>query len=577
MLSIKIKKWLKRLSPGFMAIFFCLISLVALMSMLHMQGNARVINYAGIVRGATQRLVKQEMNGFPNDTLIQHLDGIVSELSTGEGDNNLNALPDETFQALIGQMQQLWNELKDEIFLIRQGQPSQQLYALSESYFELADQAVSAAEHYSEMRVRYSIAVLLCLNAGFIILFILLQVSQARQKKAQIALALAENASQAKSEFLSRMSHEIRTPMNGIIGMVVIARRSVDDPERVADCLDKIDISADYLLSLLNDVLDMSRIESGKVQLCEQPFDLEALLERVHAIFRRKAEDSNVSLRIHYSELSVMQLMGDDLRISQILVNLVSNALKFTPSGGSVTLEVRETAVNEDTVSLEFVVTDTGIGISEEFQARIFEPFEQAQPATTRQYGGTGLGLAICNNFVKLMGGTISVHSKPGEGTQFIVGLTLRRDLSGKAGKPYRDREQAPCDLTGNRILLAEDNEINAEIATLILQDAGAEVVYAENGKAAVDLLSASPAGTFSLILMDVQMPVMDGLSASRAIRALDHPDAGRIPIIGLSANAFREDLKKAEGCGMTAYLSKPLNLDHLFQALRQALAGGEA
>lgn len=566
------KKWLKRLSPGFLAILFCLISIFALMTMLHMQGNARVINYTGIVRGATQQLVKQEMNSFPNDMLMAHLDGIVSELSTGEGENNLIVLPDKTYQALIQQMQQEWSELKVEIGRVREGQSSRQLYELSESYFDLANRAVSAAEQYSEMCVTHSIGVLLCLNGGFIILFILLRVSESRQKKAKMALDLAENASRAKSEFLSRISHEIRTPMNGITGMTAIARRFVDNPEKMTDCLNKIDLSASYLLSLLNDVLDMSKIESGKIQLDEQPFDLTELLNRIQGMFWQKAEDGGVILSMRCDDLSITQVIGDNLRISQVLINLVSNAMKFTPPGGSVTLEARQTAADEKTVSLEFTVTDTGIGISEAFQQRIFDPFEQAQPATARQYGGTGLGLAISSSFVKLMGGTITVHSKPGEGTQFVVSLTLRRSLAGTAVGPQVGKDGTVCDLTGVRILLAEDNAINAEIATLLLEDVGATVDHAGNGKAAVDLFSVSPAGTFSAILMDVQMPVMDGLKATLAIRALNHPDAGRIPIIGLSANAFQEDMKKAREHGMNAYLAKPLDPTRLYQTLEQVM-----
>lgn len=563
---------MKHLSPGLLAILFCLISIFALMTMLHMQGNARVINYTGIVRGATQQLVKQEMNGFPNDALTAHLDGIVSELSTGEGENDLNVLPDKAYQSLIKQMQREWGELKDEIGRVRGGQSSRRLYELSESYFELADRAVSAAERYSERCVTNSIGVLVCLSGGFVVLFVMLRVSETRQKKAKMALDLAENASRAKSEFLSRISHEIRTPMNGITGMTAIARRFVDDPERMTDCLNKIDLSAGYLLSLLNDVLDMSRIESGKIQLDEQPFDLTELLNRIQGMFWRKAEDGGVTLNMNCGGLSITQVIGDNLRISQVLVNLVSNALKFTPPGGSVTLEARQTSADKETVCLEFTVTDTGIGISESFQQRIFEPFEQAQPATARQYGGTGLGLAISSSFVKLMGGTIDVHSKLGAGTQFIVSLTLRRNLAGNAGSPQTGEEGIACNLTGVRILLAEDNAINAEIATLLLEDAGARVDHAENGKAAVDLLSGSPAGTFSAILMDVQMPVMDGLAATRAIRSLNHPDAGRIPIIGLSANAFQEDMDKAREHGMNGYLSKPLDPNRLFQVLDQAI-----
>ncbi|WP_286167154.1 ATP-binding protein [Clostridium sp. D33t1_170424_F3] len=563
---------MKRLSPGLLALLFCLISIFALMTMLHMQGNARVINYTGIVRGATQQLVKQEMNGFPNDTLTAHLDGIVSELSTGEGENDLVALPDEAYQALIQQLQQEWGELKEEIVRVREGRPSRQLYVLSESYFDLANRAVSAAERYSEKCVTKSICVLLFLSGGFVVLFVLLRVSEARQKKAKLALDMAENASRAKSEFLSRISHEIRTPMNGITGMTAIARRFVDDPEKMTDCLDKIDLSASYLLSLLNDVLDMSKIESGKIQLDEQPFDVTELLNRIQGMFWRKAEDSGVTLRMRCDGLPVTQVIGDNLRISQVLVNLVSNAMKFTPPGGSVTLEARQTAEDKETVCLEFTVADTGIGISEAFQQHIFEPFEQAQPATARQYGGTGLGLAISSSFVKLMGGTIDVHSKLGEGTQFVVSLTLRRNLAGAAGGPQTDAKGIVCDFTGVRILLAEDNAINAEIATLLLEDVGAKVDHAENGKAAVDLFSMSPEGTFSAILMDVQMPVMDGLKATRTIRALHRPDAGQIPVIGLSANAFQEDRKKAREHGMNAYLSKPLDPDRLYQTLGQVI-----
>ncbi len=569
---MRMKKWLKRLSPGLLALLFCLISIFALMTMLHMQGNARVINYTGIVRGATQQLVKQEMNGFPNDTLTAHLDGIVSELSTGEGENDLVALPDEAYQALIQQLQQEWGELKEEIVRVREGRPSRQLYVLSESYFDLANRAVSAAERYSEKCVTKSICVLLFLSGGFVVLFVLLRVSEARQKKAKLALDMAENASRAKSEFLSRISHEIRTPMNGITGMTAIARRFVDDPEKMTDCLDKIDLSASYLLSLLNDVLDMSKIESGKIQLDEQPFDVTELLNRIQGMFWRKAEDSGVTLRMRCDGLPVTQVIGDNLRISQVLVNLVSNAMKFTPPGGSVTLEARQTAEDKETVCLEFTVADTGIGISEAFQQHIFEPFEQAQPATARQYGGTGLGLAISSSFVKLMGGTIDVHSKLGEGTQFVVSLTLRRNLAGAAGGPQTDAKGIVCDFTGVRILLAEDNAINAEIATLLLEDVGAKVDHAENGKAAVDLFSMSPEGTFSAILMDVQMPVMDGLKATRTIRALHRPDAGQIPVIGLSANAFQEDRKKAREHGMNAYLSKPLDPDRLYQTLGQVI-----
>lgn len=571
------KHILKNAIPILLAILFCLIGVISFTTLIHMQGNARVVNYAGIVRGATQRLVKQEMNNHANDELIHFLDGIVMELSTGEGDNGLIAIPDETYQNLMVQMRQSWEELKTEIEHVRQGDSPQNLFQLSETHFELANEAVSAAERYSEDRVNSSIHILIYFGICFLLLFALLYVSGKRSRKAQMALELAQQASRSKSEFLSRMSHEIRTPLNGIIGMTAIARRSADDTNKVLNCLDKIDLSSSYLLSLLNDVLDMSRIESGKIELEYSEFSLVDVCERIYDMFWQKAEDSGVELKIIRDELTVSRVIGDNLRLSQVLVNLVSNALKFTPSGGTVTLHVRQTAVSEQSVSLEFEVTDTGVGISEEFQAHLFEPFEQEKTGTARQYGGTGLGLAISSNFVKMMGGTISVHSKPGEGSRFLVQLTLQRgteeeDQSLEAASLSDKDSQPDRDLSGFHILLAEDNDINAEIITCILEESGAQVDWASDGRAALDKFTSAPEGTYNLIFMDIQMPIMNGMEASLAIRALKRPDAGRIPIIGLSANAFREDVDMAMQSGMNAYLAKPIDLNRLYQTLDQMI-----
>ena len=568
----------KRLVPGFLAVLFCLISLVALVSMLRMQGNARVVNYTGIVRGATQRLVKQEINGLANDGLIRFLDGTIAELSSGQGDNHLIALPDAGFQQLMAKMRLSWDQLKAEIEEVRRGGDTQRLFALSERYFELADQTVSAAERYCEKQVRNAIQVLISLNVGFVVLFILLWVSGRRQKKVQLALERAQSASRAKSEFLSRMSHEIRTPMNGITGMTAIARRSCHNPERLMDCLNKIDLSSAYLLSLLNDILDMSRIESGKIELERRAFDLTEVFDSIYGMFRQKAEENGVVFQI-VQDLSVTVVVGDSLRLSQVLVNLVSNAMKFTPSGGSVTLTGRQKEAAEGAVALEFTVADTGVGISEEFQAHLFEPFEQEQSATCRQYGGTGLGLAITSSFVKLMGGDICVESQPGQGSRFTVRLTLPRPSPEEAEQLVRasanrreGEKQHIHDLNGVHILLAEDNEINAEIMTCLLEDKGALVQRVGDGRAAVEALSSAAAGAFALVLMDVQMPVMDGVEATRAIRGLDHPDAKRIPIIGLSANAFREDIEYALKNGMNGYLAKPIDLDRLYQMLDELI-----
>ncbi len=567
--------------PILLAILFCLIGTVSFITLTHMQGNARVINYTGIIRGATQRLIKQEMNNQPNDELIRVLDDIVMELSTGIGSNNLTVIHDKIYQDYMAQMRLSWDGLKTEIDHVRQGSSPQNLYRLSEDYFELSDRAVSAAEQYSEKRVNTSIFMLAFLSICFTLLFLLLWASSSRRRKAQMDLTLAKSASQSKSDFLSRMSHEIRTPLNGIVGMTAIARRSADNREKVLNCLDKIDLSSSYLMSLLNDVLDMSRIESGKIELEYSEFELSEICDQIYDLFWQKAEDNGISLQIDRGSQTAQRVIGDHLRLTQVLVNLTSNAMKFTPSGGTVSLMIRQTSEDQETVSLEFTVMDTGVGISEEFQSRLFEPFEQESAGTARQYGGTGLGLAISNNFVKMMGGNISVWSRLGEGTRFTVQLTLKRgapvekDRAGANTASGLTDPDTPVseDLSGLTILLAEDNEINAEIITCILEEGGAKVDSVGDGKAVVEKFTEASEGTYQLIFMDIRMPVLDGMEACRAIRTSGRADAGSIPIIGLSANAFREDIDKAMASGMNAYLAKPIDLKLLYQTLDRVLS----
>lgn len=559
---------INRLIPLIIILSVFAVSAVSMFSIQNLQGDARVINYTGIVRGATQRLIKQELHQVQNDELIEKLDEILEELARGGDRNQLIPLPSEEYQDYIDRMSLSWGNMKEEIMRVRQGADPQKLYQISEDYFILANDAVSSAEKYSERMVSSTAVWLILLNCILIVFIILLLFYQKRQKKIAAELARAESASQEKSRFLSRMSHEIRTPMNGIIGMVEIARLSAGDPEKVEDCLNKIQLSSDYLLSLINDILDMSRIESGKIELYAQTFDLQEFVERLRTMFLQKAEEAGLKFEVS-AQIDSPSVSGDKLRLSQIAVNIISNAIKFTPAGGSVRVRIEQKDLGGQKCSLKITVEDTGIGMTKEFQSRIFEPFEQADSSISHQYGGTGLGLAISHNLIQLMGGDIQIDSEYGRGTVFTICLTLpvvEEELT-------RGEEDVQCcgqeGLKDYRILLAEDNEMNSEIAVSLLGFKGAEVDQAWNGEEAVKRFVSSAPGTYDVVLMDIQMPVMNGLEASRKIRSSGHAQAGEIPIIGLSANAFEQDRETAQECGMNGYVSKPFDLEKLVALVR--------
>ena len=395
------------------------------------------------------------------------------------------------------------------------------------------------------------------------------------------ALQLAKQNEQSKQAFFRNMSHDMRTPLNAILGSSELARQHLDEPQRAAGYLDRIDSSGRYLLGLINDILEMARMEHGQVQLESRPFDLRKCVDDCLAAFRIQAGREGKALRENFAA-GPETVVGDERRIQQILNNLLSNAFKFTPAGGEITLSVRQTESGEYG-RYEFAVADTGIGMSPEFLRRIFEPYAREMRFGDRAASGTGLGMSITRSLAALMGGEIQVESEPGRGSRFTVVLPLPSAEPGQAGPAAEAAARAAArpdagafTLEGLSLLLAEDNEINMEITTEMLAARGVRVAQAFDGTEAVELFRQSAPFAFDAVLMDMQMPGLDGCAAARQIRALPRADAQSVPIIAVTANAFAEDVAATAAAGMDAHISKPIDFKKLAQALEQLLCAGE-
>ena len=383
-------------------------------------------------------------------------------------------------------------------------------------------------------------------------------------------LEQAEEASQSKTSFLYQMSHEIRTPMNGIMGMLTLAQEKLDASHPAAQYLTRVEELSGHLLSLINDILDMSRIEAGKVELEEKAFSLRSLGNKLYDMFAKNLESRGINYEVNFEDMTIDYVIGDELRISQIIINFLSNAVKFTQEG-EIIVTFRQMFLQDGNADLMIRVHDTGIGMVPEFINRIFRPFEQEGADTTRKYGGTGLGMAITDQLVKLMNGEIVVKSTPGEGSDFSVFLHLpvaEGPVPAEQIEKENTAEEAEPEeievFRGRRILMAEDNEINAMVAREILGQMGAGIDVAENGQRAVEMFDEKPENYYDFILMDVQMPVMNGREAAKAIRRLPRKDAGEILIFALSADAFVEDERRSLESGMNGHYAKPVDFEAL-------------
>ena len=403
-----------------------------------------------------------------------------------------------------------------------------------------------------------------------------------QKQKYQTAFYEAEAASKAKSAFLSNMSHDIRTPMNAVIGMTAIALRHADDPAYMKECLEKVQTASQYLMDIINNVLDMSRIESGRVVLLEEVIDLQQLISGLMVILNQSTEAKRQKLIVETGSIRNNKVIGDSLKLRQIFMNILSNSVKFTPEGGTITVSLSEDeSPDADYGNYFFKFSDTGIGMSPEFVSQVFDTFSRASEGGVAKTEGTGLGMAIAKNLVEIMGGTIKCESAPGTGTTFTVAMHMKLAGDKSSDEPsealrVHDRnsraKNGVVNLEGKRILIAEDNPMNMHIACAIIKETHAEIVRAANGKEAVDAFMEHPEGYFDVILMDLQMPVMDGFQATATIRSSERADARAVPIYAMTASTFDDDVRQVREAGMDGHVGKPYMPETLYRALEEAV-----
>ena len=396
-------------------------------------------------------------------------------------------------------------------------------------------------------------------------------IQEETMKALEVEKNRANQANLAKSRFLSSISHDIRTPMNAIIGYTNLAKDYFNDQNKLQDYLEKIKISSDHLLSLINDVLDMSRIESGQMKLKEEPFSLLQIIDELKNIFISTVKEKDLSIKIELIDVVHEYIVCDKMRISQIFINIVSNAIKYTNPKGIITIKVIEEPSNDDTMaSFKFSIKDTGIGMTDEFKKNIFEPFAREDRLSLSRIEGTGLGMSITKKIIDLMNGTIKVNSTLGVGSEFIVSLRLKIANDYKTNIENEDNNNLK--ISGKRILLVDDLAINREIVMTFLEKVGAIVETAENGEIALEMLKMSNHNYYDLVLMDVMMPVMDGYQATKEIRKLEDKKISNIPIIAMTANAFEDDRQNAIDAGMNDYISKPIKVETLYSVIKKYL-----